>query len=108
MSNIIEAMKSNPEAIGVFKLDDLRIWADEIRRDAMADYKQQQAEKAAIASTLPELFTTEEAMRYLNKSRSTINRWAECGYLQKQKIYGSVFYRREDILKVMESEGREH
>ena len=63
-----------------------------------------------IAKELPRLekppkewLPNPEAQEYLGVSKSTLQRWRDDGVLPYSKVNGSIFYRRADLLKVLES-----
>jgi len=73
----------------------------------------------AVAATLPEHFTgaslpgkeppkevlsNREAMEFLDVSKSTLQRWRDDGTLPYSKVGASIYYEREDLLRVV----REH
>ena len=49
-----------------------------------------------------EWLTNREAMDFLDLSKSTLQRYRDEGILPFSKIGGNIFYRREDILAVLE------
>lgn len=49
-----------------------------------------------------EVFTNRQAMKFLNVSRSTLQRWREAGKLSYTKVENKILYRREDLEKLLE------
>lgn len=58
---------------------------------------------AAPARPGKEFMTNREAMAYLGKSRPTLARYRADGTLPFSKVKGSVYYRRADVLALIES-----
>lgn len=54
-----------------------------------------------------EVFTNRDAMNYLDVSRATLQRWREEGILPYSKVSGSIFYTRENIESLFESNREE-
>ena len=50
-----------------------------------------------------EYLTNAEASRYLDVSKSTLQRWRDNGTLPSTRIGRNVYFRREDILEVLHS-----
>lgn len=49
-----------------------------------------------------ELWTTEDVMRFFDKGRTTIYNWRKKGYLRERIIEGSVYFKRTDVLALVE------
>ena len=71
----------------------------------------------AVEATLPQLFeklssagreppkewlSNREAMEYLDLSKSTLQRYRDDGTLPYSKLGGNIFYRRDDLLHVLQ------
>lgn len=52
-----------------------------------------------------ELMTTEDVAKFLGKSRLTIHNWKKVGKLPYLKISDRIFYRKGDIMRVLEQGG---
>lgn len=63
------------------------------------------SEQRVEYSDLKELNTRKETKDYLGVSYPCLNDWHKNGILPKTKIGGKVFYRREDILGVINKRG---
>lgn len=50
----------------------------------------------------PEILSNRRAREYLDVSKSTLQRWRDSGLLPYSKIEGSIYYRREDLIRVVE------
>lgn len=49
-----------------------------------------------------EVFNNPAAQDFLGCSKSTLQRWRDSGLLPYSKVRGKIFYRRADLLKVLE------
>lgn len=49
-----------------------------------------------------EVLTNREAMNFLGVSRSTLQRWRNDGKLPYSKVEGKIFYKREDLIGLLE------
>lgn len=49
-----------------------------------------------------EVLSNRRAMEYLDVSKSTLQRWRDSGLLPYSKIGGSVYYRRQDLIRVVD------
>ena len=56
---------------------------------------------------LKEFYSNKEVMKLLSVSRSTLQRWRDKGTLQYHKIDGSIYYKRENIESLFESNSKE-
>ena len=59
--------------------------------------------KASSINTEKELWTTEDVMRFFDKGRTTIYHWRKKGYLRDRVIEGSVYFKRTDVIQLIES-----
>ena len=50
-----------------------------------------------------EYLTNTEASRYLDVSKSTLQRWRDNGTLPSTRIGRNVYYRRKDLLEVLDN-----
>lgn len=49
-----------------------------------------------------EVFNNREAREFLGCSKSTLQRWRDSGLLSYSKVRGTIFYRRSDLLKLID------
>lgn len=78
---------------------DLRQLIREEAANALTLAEQRRPEAAGVK----EYLTNSEAARYLDVSKSTLQRWRDNGTLPCTRIGRNVYYRREDLLEVLES-----
>jgi len=58
--------------------------------------------KALYNQNEKDLWTTEDVMRFFDKGRTTIYNWRKKGYLRERIIEGSVYFKRTDVLALVE------
>ena len=49
-----------------------------------------------------EIFSSRQAMEFLNVSRSTLHRWRESGLLPYRKVENTILYKKEDLDRLLE------
>lgn len=49
-----------------------------------------------------ELWSTEDVMRFFDKGRTTIYNWRKKGYLRDRIIEGSVYFKRTDVMALVD------
>lgn len=99
MSNIIDTITNEQNAIGIFRLSDLMEFAQAIRREAIEDTRAQMA-TSSDADDPNDLLTINEAADILKVSRTTLHRYDKAGYLHPIKAGTAKRYRRADILNL--------
>jgi hypothetical protein len=99
MSNIIDIITKQQDAIGIIRLSDLMDFAQAIRREAIEDTRAQMA-TSSEADEPNDLLTINEAADILKVSRTTLHRYDKAGYLHPIKAGTAKRYRRADILNL--------
>ena len=88
-------MNSQPVVMPERKLREL---IREEAANAFTLFRERQPEPAGRK----EYLTNTEASKYLDVSKSTLQRWRDDGTLPCTRIGRNIYYRREDLLEVLE------
>ena len=97
--DIQQLLSTNQNAIGIFSLNDLKEFAQAVRRDAMEDAMRQQQEAQQAAKDGEELLTIAQACDYLHVGRTTFYRYCKAGYFHPVLAGGRSRFRKSELTK---------